>query len=148
MGHPVYQVSKLALHNVHQHAEYPGEEEHGERVGEPGDGVGRCGRGEGDEERRAVAEEVTEAAVEDAAHELRHREHRLDLPVDRSVRAELLGQVLQRKKKDEITLGESREMVIPNALTVQHDSEVLGIWNPMNEVVFLMVVKITVVITN
>ena len=89
---------------MHQHAEYPGEEEHGEGVGEPGDGVGRGGRGEGDEERGAVAEEVTEAAVEDAAHELRHCEHRLDLPIDRGVRAELLRQVLRRKRKCKIPM--------------------------------------------
>ena len=93
----------LTLHNVHQHAEYPGEEEHGEGVGETGDDVGGSGGGEGDEERRAVAEEVSEAAVEDAAHQLRHREHRLDLPVDRRVRAELLRQVLQVQKKIEVT---------------------------------------------
>ena len=37
-------------------------------------------------------------------------------------------------------------MVIRNALTVRHDSEVLGIGNPMNQVVFLMVVNITEVI--
>ena len=82
------------LHDVHQDAEYPGEEEHGQRVGEPGDNVGGGRRGEGDEQGRPVAEEVPEAAVEDAAQELRHGEHRLDLPVDRGVRAQFLGQVL------------------------------------------------------
>ena len=46
------------LHDVHQDAEYPGEEEHGQRVGEPGDNVGGGRRGEGDEQGRPVAEEV------------------------------------------------------------------------------------------
>ena len=79
---------------MHQDAEYPGQEDHRQRVGEPGDDVGGGRRGEGDEEGRPVAEEVSEAPIEYAAQELGDCEHGLDLPINGGIRPEFLGQVL------------------------------------------------------
>ena len=54
---PWFVTSLNTLHDVHQDAEDPGEEEHRQRVRDPRDEVGGGGRGEGHEQRRPVAAE-------------------------------------------------------------------------------------------